>query len=133
MTAIILSTSYKGKEFFRIGYYVYNNYVDPVLLETPPEAIKLDAVYRNIFVDKPRITRFNLDWDEKKDSQALPKAIIDVNSMTQSTNFEAMKDQSQLEQSGSARFSEEECKENPFLDNIMEIESDGISKSFSFF
>ena len=28
LTAIILSVFYKEKEFFRCGYYVYNNYTD---------------------------------------------------------------------------------------------------------
>ena len=65
-----MSSYYKGKEFFRIGYYVYNNYTDPALLENPPEKVKIDAVYRNILADKPRITRFEIDWEEKQEQEA---------------------------------------------------------------
>jgi histone chaperone ASF1 len=28
VTAIILSVSYRKQEFFRVGYYVYNHYID---------------------------------------------------------------------------------------------------------
>ena len=64
MTALLLTTSYNGKEFFRIGYYVYNDYTDQELIEMPPEKVKIDAVTRNILVDKPRITRFDIKWKE---------------------------------------------------------------------
>ena len=67
---MILSTSYRGKEFFRIGYYVYNNYIDKELLENPPEKVNIDALQRNILSEKPRITRFQINWgDEKMDEE----------------------------------------------------------------
>jgi len=68
VTAIILSILYKGQEFFRIGYYVYNSYTDPELMENPPQEIPIDKVLRNILADKPRVTRFDIKWgfeDEK--------------------------------------------------------------------
>lgn len=67
-----MSTSYKGKEFFRIGYYVYNNYIDEELLENPPEKVKIEAVYRNILLEKPRITRFQIDWEDRKMEEEVP-------------------------------------------------------------
>jgi histone chaperone ASF1 len=36
ITAVILSCSYVGNEFFRVGYYVNNSYEDPELMENPP-------------------------------------------------------------------------------------------------
>ena len=75
MTALILTTSYNGREFFRIGYYVYNNYSEQDLVENPPDKVKLEKVRRSILVDKPRITRFDVLWKEeetqKRDTQTM--------------------------------------------------------------
>jgi hypothetical protein len=64
VTAIILSVSYREQEFFRVGYYVYNAYTDPELNENPPEQIQFDKVVRSILADKPRITRFDIKWED---------------------------------------------------------------------
>ena len=64
-----MSISYKEQEFYRIGYYVYNNYNDPELLENSPQEIQIDKIYRNILADKPIQTRFDIKWgfeDEMK-------------------------------------------------------------------
>ncbi len=44
VTAIILNITYRGQEFFRVGYYVYNQYTDPLLIENDPEEIIIDKV-----------------------------------------------------------------------------------------
>lgn len=36
VTAIILTVSYRNAEFFRVGYYVYNQYTDPELIINDP-------------------------------------------------------------------------------------------------
>lgn len=36
VTVVLLTCSYKTKEFIRVGYYVNNEYTDPELKETPP-------------------------------------------------------------------------------------------------
>jgi len=74
VTAIILTISYKSQEFFRIGYYVYNNYTEPELLEIPPEQLQMDKIYRNILADKPRLTRFDIKWgfDDDKIEEMKP-------------------------------------------------------------
>lgn len=36
VTAIILTVSHRGQEFFRVGYYVYNQYTDPELIINDP-------------------------------------------------------------------------------------------------
>lgn len=46
---------------------MYNNYTNPELLENPPEQVILEEVYRNILVDKPRITRFDIKWGDKEE------------------------------------------------------------------
>ncbi len=65
ITAIILSVSYKKQEFFRVGYYVYNQYVDAELIENDPPEVLIDRVQRSILADKPRITRFPIQWEAK--------------------------------------------------------------------
>ncbi|XP_036362576.1 histone chaperone asf1b-B-like isoform X2 [Octopus sinensis] len=37
VTVVLLTCSYKSKEFIRVGYYVNNEYSDPELKETPPD------------------------------------------------------------------------------------------------
>lgn len=64
ITAIILSCSYNQQEFFRIGYYVNNQYTEQELMENlPPEPLP-DKINREILSDKPRITRFQIDWTD---------------------------------------------------------------------
>lgn len=62
ITAVILTCSYLEKEFIRIGYYVNNQYTDPELVENPPERPIPDKIQRSVLADKPRITRFAIDW-----------------------------------------------------------------------
>ncbi len=60
MTALILTVNYEGMEFLRVGYYVYNFYTDPSLLDSPPSKPVISKVTRNILSDKPRITTFDI-------------------------------------------------------------------------
>ncbi len=36
VTVVLLTCSYLSNEFIRVGYYVNNEYSDPILTETPP-------------------------------------------------------------------------------------------------
>ncbi|MBS1889884.1 MAG: hypothetical protein JST59_01205 [Actinobacteria bacterium] len=56
--------AYRNQEFFRVGYYVHNEYADPALLENPPEQLQIDKVVRRILSDKPRITRMAITWTD---------------------------------------------------------------------
>jgi len=69
VTIILLTCSYKEKEFIRIGYYVNNDYEDPALLETPPEAPIIDKIARNILATQPRVTRFEIPWDSAQTNE----------------------------------------------------------------
>ncbi len=64
MTAVVVCVLYKKQEFFRVGYYINNEYVDPVLIETPPEQLLIDKLVRRILAEKPRITRMAINWNE---------------------------------------------------------------------
>ena len=60
---MLLTCSYMGHEFIRIGYYVNNEYMDESMREEPPAKVVLDKIQRNILAEKPRITRFPAPWD----------------------------------------------------------------------
>ncbi|WFD34629.1 Histone chaperone asf1 [Malassezia cuniculi] len=62
VTVILLTASYKGAEFIRVGYYVNNAYEDEEMRENPPEEVQLDKVRREVLASKPRVTRFNINW-----------------------------------------------------------------------
>ncbi|RLV95408.1 Histone chaperone ASF1 [Spathaspora sp. JA1] len=65
VTVILLSCSYADREFVRVGYYVNNEYDSEELRENPPAKIQVDHVVRNILAEKPRVTRFNIVWDNE--------------------------------------------------------------------
>ena len=63
VTAILLTCSYRGKEFIRVGYYLNNEYIDEEMRENPPSRPQIDRLMRNIQADKPRVTKFPIDFD----------------------------------------------------------------------
>ncbi|CCE79327.1 Piso0_001384 [Millerozyma farinosa CBS 7064] len=65
VTVILLSCSYADREFVRVGYYVNNEYDSEELRENPPAKVQVDHVVRNILAEKPRVTRFNIVWDNE--------------------------------------------------------------------
>jgi histone chaperone ASF1 len=67
VTAIILTCSYTNQEFFRVGYYINNVYGDDILA-LDNEEIDIEKVNRYILHDKPRITKFNINWDSNVDN-----------------------------------------------------------------
>ncbi|XP_042456051.1 probable histone chaperone ASF1A isoform X1 [Zingiber officinale] len=62
VTVLLLTCSYVGQEFIRVGYYVNNDYDDDQLREEQPPRILLDRVQRNILADKPRVTKFPINF-----------------------------------------------------------------------
>ncbi|OCK78564.1 histone deposition protein Asf1 [Lepidopterella palustris CBS 459.81] len=65
VTVILLSCSYDGREFVRVGYYVNNEYTDEALIAEPPAKPVIEKVRRNILAEKPRVTRFAIKWDSE--------------------------------------------------------------------
>lgn len=51
-----------GQEFIRVGYYVNNDYDDEQLREEPPPKVQIDRIQRNILADKPRVTKFPINF-----------------------------------------------------------------------
>jgi len=62
VTVILLSGFFREREFIRIGYYVNNEYDAPELNESPPEPPLHDRLVRTILAEKPRVTRYQIDW-----------------------------------------------------------------------
>lgn len=68
MTVLLVTCSYRDQEFIRIGYYVHNEYVpfegyDPEQHgEIDMSKVDLSKVGRSIVADKPRVTRFPIQW-----------------------------------------------------------------------
>ncbi|PVU95125.1 hypothetical protein BB561_002021 [Smittium simulii] len=63
ITVVLLTCSYKNKEFVRVGYYVNNEYISEELKENPPETPILEKIHREILSNKPRVTRFPINWE----------------------------------------------------------------------
>lgn len=64
VTIVLLTCSYRGQEFVRVGYFINNEYSEAELRENPPAKPQFDQLYRNILSTKPRVTRFKINWDD---------------------------------------------------------------------
>lgn len=74
VTIILLTCSYRGQEFVRVGYFINNEYSDPELKEMPPAKPQFDKLQRNILDTKPRVTRFKINWDDGTTSSSAAAA-----------------------------------------------------------
>ena len=65
VTVILGTCSYRVREFVRVGYYVNNEYKEEYDEEKgPPLPLDLSKVERTILADKPRVTRFQINWGD---------------------------------------------------------------------
>lgn len=68
MTVLMLSGFYKDREFIRVGYYIRNSLrVEPPVDDKGepilPAVIHPEDVVRNVLIEEPRATRFQIPWD----------------------------------------------------------------------
>jgi len=70
VTVILLTCSYDGREFVRVGYYVNNEYDDEILNADPPAKPVIEKIRRNVLAEKPRVTRFAIKWDSDESAPA---------------------------------------------------------------
>ena len=69
VTVVLVTCSYREKEFVRVGYYVNNEYTEPYDEEVgPPKPLDMSKVRRVVLADKPRVTRFPVQWGDKEES-----------------------------------------------------------------
>jgi histone chaperone ASF1 len=64
---MFITCSYLEQEFVRIGYYVNNEYQYSEPFEgteppPPPRPIDASKVSRSILAEKPRVTRYPIQW-----------------------------------------------------------------------
>ncbi len=64
VTGVLVTCSYAQQEFFRVGYYVNNYYEEPELAENPPDKPDITRLTRHILVEKPRVTKFQITWED---------------------------------------------------------------------
>ena len=65
---------FKGKEFFRVGYYVYNNVPEFEGVEGATvdiSQIDIRKIQRSILSDKPKIIHNQIDWEEQEKEMVL--------------------------------------------------------------
>lgn len=86
VTVVLVTCSYREREFVRVGYYVNNEYIDPAYQQKlqdhqqecektgnttdPPKPpiwpnLDLSQVQRQILADKPRVTKFPIPWGDE--------------------------------------------------------------------
>lgn len=78
VTVLLLTCSYVGQEFIRVGYYVSNEYVDEPLREEPPAKVLINRVQRNILADKPRVTKFPIVFNQPPPTNQIPDGATDT-------------------------------------------------------
>lgn len=74
VTALLLTCSYRGREFVRVGYYVSTEYPDPEMQESPPEAPVVAKLVRSVLADHPRVTKFPIPFDDDDEGAAAGEA-----------------------------------------------------------
>lgn len=66
VTVVLVTCSYREKEFVRVGYYVNNEYTETYDEEKGvPKPLDMDKVRRCVLSEKPRVTRFPIQWGDK--------------------------------------------------------------------
>lgn len=84
-----MTCSYRQQEFVRVGYFINNEYTDPELRENPPSQPIFEKVQRIILADKPRVTRFKINWDDStNDTNGMEKITYPPQNMEDSNDFE---------------------------------------------
>jgi histone chaperone ASF1 len=68
VTVVLVTCSYREREFVRVGYYVNNEYAEPYDEDAgPPRPLDMNKVRRAVLADKPRVTRFPIQWGDGRD------------------------------------------------------------------
>lgn len=73
VTVVLVTCSYREREFVRVGYYVNNEYEDYIPEEGPPPSpLDIRKVTRQILADKPRVTKFPIPWGDNEEDDDKP-------------------------------------------------------------
>lgn len=72
VTVVLVTCSYREKEFVRVGYYVNNEYTEEYDEEVgPPKPLDMSKVRRSVLAEKPRVTRFPIQWGDNKEEAGI--------------------------------------------------------------
>lgn len=61
VAAVLITGTYRGQEFIRVGYCVNNEYT-----ENPSVKPDFSKHQRNILASNPRVTRFHINWEDNR-------------------------------------------------------------------
>lgn len=79
VTVVLVTCSYREKEFVRVGYYVNNEYTEPYDEEVGPQKpLDMSKVQRCVLSDKPRVTRFPVQWGDKDEEPQQAQLTIET-------------------------------------------------------
>lgn len=68
VTVVLVTCSYKERQFVQVGYYLNNEYTGEYDPEVgPPSSPDLSLVQRLILADKPRVTKFMIPWTSQEE------------------------------------------------------------------
>ncbi|KAL7521492.1 hypothetical protein ACHAWX_006162 [Stephanocyclus meneghinianus] len=71
VTVVLVTCSYREKEFVRVGYYVNNEYEEPYDEDVgPPRPLDMTKIRRNVLAEKPRVTRFPIHWGNEEEENS---------------------------------------------------------------
>jgi histone chaperone ASF1 len=79
VTVVLVTCSFREREFVRVGYYVNNEYTGEYAdgsgggehgggAPPPPKPLDLNLVTRQILADKPRVTKFPIPWGDNNNN-----------------------------------------------------------------
>jgi histone chaperone ASF1 len=100
VTVVLVTCSYREREFVRVGYYVNNEYEDYIPEEGPPPSpLDIRKVTRQILADKPRVTKFPIPWgDNEEDDDMQPEPELGEEGEPIADGADEIVDQSMLDQ-----------------------------------
>jgi histone chaperone ASF1 len=100
VTVVLVTCSYREREFVRVGYYVNNEYEDYIPEEGPPPSpLDIRKVTRQILADKPRVTKFPIPWgDNEEDDDKPPEPELGEEGEPIADGADEIVDQSMLDQ-----------------------------------
>ena len=122
VTVMLLSGLYNDKEFVRVGYYVNNEYEKEEYKEEPPKKVIIEEVSRNILVDKPRVTKFNIPWDNEDDKDNDKKEFEKQNEEVEEEEDDDEDEEYAEQDSDASEVSDEEEEEEEEEEEVLEEE-----------
>lgn len=129
VTVILLSCSYNDKEFVRVGYYVNNEYDSEELRESPPNKVQVEHVVRNILAEKPRVTRFNIVWDNENAEEEFPPEQPDADLVDDEESYGKEEEEENEEEEEDEIENEEDIEEEIDTDNDDEKKEENIDNA----